>query len=193
MDELPAGAARDEQYVVLDLDSGEPRFPGRCVICGQPCTSETQRLRSLGHFLGVSRPPVVNRVFAVPVHRQRCRSRLLLSWWGYRLDGLIPFILGGLLYFALRPFGYPDTYDFAAAVIVVLVAIFARRSRDDKMPFSILVWPDKTGAMSYIFWFKDVVYAREFSALNRELDSKRHQILQKRPGQDLGVDPKPGT
>ena len=182
MGELPAGTESDEQYVVLDLDNGEPRFPGRCVICGQSCPGEELRLRSLGHFLGVSRPPVVNRVFAVPIHRQRCRSRLLLSWWGYRLDGLVPFILGGLLYFALRPFGYPDTYDFAAAVIVVLIAVFARRSRDDKMPFKILVWPDKTGAMSYIFWFKDGVYAREFNALNRGLSSKRHGILKRAPG-----------
>lgn len=182
MDEMPAGTERDEQYVVLDLDSGAPQFPGRCVICGQPCPGEELQLRSLGHFLGVSRPPVVNKAFAVSVHRQRCRARLLLWWWSYRLNSIIPFILGGLLYFALRPFGYPDTYDFAAAVIVVLVAVFALRSRNDKMPFKILVWPDKGGAMSYVFWFKDLGYAREFSALNRELSSKRHQILKRPPG-----------
>lgn len=182
MSEMPAGTERDEQYVVLDLDNGEPQFPGRCVLCGQLCSGETQRLRSLGHFLGASRPPVVNRVFAVPVHRQRCRSRLLLSWWRYRLNGLIPFILGSLLYFGLRPLGYPDTYDFAAAVIVALVAVFALRSRDGRMPFKILVWPDKGGAMSYVFWFKDVGYAREFSAMNRELGSKRHGIVKRAPG-----------
>lgn len=182
MDELPAGAARDEQYAVLDLDSGEPRFPGRCVICGQTCPGEELRLRSLGHLLGVSKPPVVNRVFAVPVHRQRCRAHLLLWWWRYRLNGLIPFILGGLLYFALRPLGYPDTYDFAAAVTVALVAVFTLMSLDDKMPFKILVWPGQTGAMSYVFWFKDVAYAREYSALNRELSSKRHGIMKRAPG-----------
>lgn len=182
MSEMPAGTERDEQYVVLDLDNGEPQFPGRCVLCGQLCSGETQRLRSLGHFLGASRPPVVNRVFAVPVHRARCRPRLLFSWWNYRFKNIFAFALAVLLVLSLQPLGYPDSYNVAVAVVAAMVAGFFLTAQDGKMSFKILVWPDKGGAMSYVFWFKDVGYAREFSAMNRELGSKRHGIVKRAPG-----------
>ncbi|HEV2112377.1 MAG TPA: hypothetical protein VGT99_13545 [Gammaproteobacteria bacterium] len=182
MNEAVDDPVRDEHYVVLDPDAGEARFPCRCITCGEPCSGGYLRVRSLGHFIGVRSVKVVNRRFLVPVHAGRCRQRLLGWWWLYRFGSAAAFVAGALVFAALKAADVLDSWAFAAGVVTLLALGILVTARQAKMPFKISVWPDRSGAMCYIFYFDDERYAGEFRDVNRGLISVRHGILKRPPG-----------
>ena len=143
-----------------------PKWPGECVVCGQPC-SEMRDIRShitykTGWGGAIDFPS--GATFQVPMH-QACRQRFRFSTplWVHAVGLLFTGLMGYVGYLFMIPgAGVPVSLIVLGALIGATVYVVTKG----------LLYPNYVKVVDkapyYEFSFRDAGYAQRFAALNAD-------------------------